>query len=35
MGTKQCSSGMHRSGTLLEPQLKHIRSTALQEETPG
>lgn len=33
--TKQSSSRVHRAGTSLEPQLKHIRSTALQEETPG
>lgn len=35
MGTKRRSSEVHMEGTLLEPQLKHLRSTALQEETPG
>lgn len=34
VGTKQSSSGVHRAGTLLEPQLKHI-STALPKEAPG
>lgn len=34
MGTKS-SSEVHMEGTLLEPQLKHLRNTALQEETPG